>query len=412
MKADALVYLLSLAVLSCSAWPQGDPIHSLPAGPVERATMVAPNVGWAFGKPTVNWGALWWTTDGGERWRNITPPMAVPELIISACFIDTQVGWALLEDVSKGPRSFRFDLASTTSAGAKWEVHRLSIQGPGTENMKWGYITGQINFFDPLHGWMYLDSSNSPRLWMTTDGGRNWQPAGSPGPETGGGRIVCVTPQFAWLRDTFSNWLYVTKDGAKSWSHFTLPLPKELLSRRLTSDSNSHIREGQPLSDWLTQDDVQLYSDPIFQNSEHGFEVVTFASSKSTVPTNAVLFETLDGGVSWRAQSLLGDFQSNMSAPISSTVTDSTWLIARRPFLGLPMLTILHPGEWEGGLSGARDGAGYDSDLQMSFTTPDLGWLVMDGAILATRDGGASWSNVTPDRDRRKFNPGRLSDPQ
>jgi photosystem II stability/assembly factor-like uncharacterized protein len=386
MRFATLACLLSLTIMSGSAWPQGSPIHSLPEGAVEKAAIVAPNIGWAFGQPTTAGSVLWWTTDGGAHWKRITPPMSERELIISVFFLNTQVGWALLEDVSKGPDSFQFDLASTTSAGAKWELHHLSIPGLSTEGMRWGYITGWIDFSDLLHGWMYL-RPELPDLLITSDGGRSWQPAQSSELPTWGESIVRVKPEVAWLTDTVAHWLYVTRDGAKTWQHLSIPAPTQL-------------------SGWLPKDNVQMYTDPVFQDPEHGFEVVTYASSKSGILTNVVLFETHDGGITWQAQGLLGDLRANMSSPISSTVVDSTWLIARRPFLALPMVTILHPGEWDNGL--IHNEAGYDSHLQMSFANPDRGWVLMDGALLATEDDGASWTDVTPDRDERKPKPGRL----
>lgn len=389
MKAASLACLLSLTGLSCAAWSQGAPIHSLPGGPVAKAAIVAPNIGWAFGQPTNAGDVLWWTTDGGAQWREITPPMPVPETIISVSFLERQDGWVLLEDVSKGPSSFQFDLASTTSAGSKWEVHHLSIPGLSTKGMKWGYIKGSIAFVDPLHGWMYL-MADSPNLLITSDGGRSWQPTQSQGLPADSTHLVLVTPEVAWLSDAFHE-LYVTRNGAKTWQIVRLPPPDRLANRFATG---------------ICRDSDTIYADPVFQDSIHGFEVVTYGYSRSCSLSAAVLFETLDGGVTWQTESLFGDLSPNLTSPVSSTVVDSTWLIARRPFAGLPMVTILHPGEWENGL--AVKGVGYDSNLQMSFTSPDRGWVLMDGALLATQDGGACWSDVTPLRDLYKSKPERL----
>lgn len=385
MKFPTLACLLSLVIMSGRAWPQGSPIHSLPEGAVKKAAIVAPNIGWAFGQPTSAGYVLWWTTDGGAHWKEITPPMPKREMIISVFFLNPRVGWTLLEDISKGPESFQFDLASTTSAGAKWELHPLSMPALSTK-MWWAFLSGWINFSDLQHGWMYL-RPELPVLLITSDGGRTWQPAQSSKLPAWAEGIVRVKPEVAWLTNTSANWLYVTRDGAKTWQHLSIPAPTHL-------------------SDWLPKDDVQMYTDPVFQDPEHGFEVVTYASSESGILTNAVLFETHDGGITWQARGLLGDLRANMSHPISSTVADSTWLIARHPFLALPIVTILHPGEWDNGL--IDNAAGYDRRLQMMFANPNRGWVLMDGALLATEDGGASWTDVTPDRDKLEPKPGRL----
>jgi photosystem II stability/assembly factor-like uncharacterized protein len=390
MKASTLACVLLLTVLSRGARSQGAPIHSLPNGAVKEAAMVAPNVGWAFGEPTTAGSVLWWTIDGGAQWREITPPMPVPETIISVAFLDTRAGWALLEDVRKAPDSFQFDLASTTSAGAKWEVHPLIIPGLRSKDMRWGYVDGSIAFVDPLHGWMYL-MADEPNLLITSDGGKTWQPQESQVLPDGSKHLVLVTPEVAWLRDGSLRGLYVTRDGAKTWQSVSLPPPDEF-------------------SKWIAKGSDTIYTDPAFHDSKHGFEVVTYGYSKSGNLSAAVLFETLDGGVSWQARGLLGTLPENLTWPISSTVVDSSWLIARRPATGLPMITILHLGEWENGMV-VRE-AGYGANLPMIFTNPDRGWVLMDGALLATQDGGASWTDVTPDRVLRRFKPAPISNAQ
>lgn len=397
MKVATLVRLLSLTVLSClpcSGWSQGSPIHSLPDGAVEQAAMVAPNVGWAFSFPRPEKGdesnLLWWTTDGGAHWQIITPPMSKSEIVISVSFVNTLDGWALLEDISQEPDAFQFDLASTTSAGAKWEVHHLITPRLRSNDMRSGFADGLVAFVDPLHGWMYL-TADEPNLMITSDGGRSWQPAQSMKMPMDSARLVPVTPLVAWLRDASFHGLYVTRDGAKTWQTVRLPPPDALANRSATG---------------ICKDSDTIYSDPIFQDSNHGFEAVTYGYSKLCGLSAAVLFETLDGGISWQVESLHGDLSPNLSRPVSSTVVDSNWLIARQPFAGLPMVTILHPGEWQNGM--VATGVGYNANLKMSFTNSDRGWVLMNGALLATQDGGASWSNVTPDRDQRTFKPARL----
>jgi photosystem II stability/assembly factor-like uncharacterized protein len=150
------------------------------------------------------------------------------------------------------------------------------------------------------------------------------------------------------------------------------------------------------------------YAAPVFQDAKHGFEVVTYNSPVANTLSTAVLFETLDAGVTWQPQGLLGNLPAHMSSPISSAVVDASWLIAREPTYALPMITALHLGEWEYGI--AEYAAGYRTDLHMSFISPTRGWLLTDGALLSTLDGGASWSDVTP--MPHPSAPGRLTDPQ
>jgi len=419
MRFAAFAFL-SLTIWSCSAWAQGRPIHSLPQGPLVTAKMLAANTGWALTGPQPRGqgyaSLLWWTTDGGDKWQEITPPTKVPEIILSVFFLDTRVGWALLEDSSEGEDSIQFDLASTSSAGASWEVHRLlapelvskvkqsTQKAESTPNTASGYLEGSIAFADPLHGWIYVcpDLPDFKELLITRDGGSTWQPIQPPDSDFGYPHFVLVSPEVVMLSDlgplhatqdgvkTFRT-LYITRDEAKTWQRVSLPA----------------LRPNQ-FSRWIGEGWSRRYEDPVFLGPKHGFEVVTFSKYNPATSSTAVLFETLDGGATWKAQGLLGNLYGNLDWDISSTVIDSSWLIARQALYGLPMVTILRAGEWDNAIPDIA--AGYNSRLQMSFISSTRGWLLAEGALLSTHDGGASWSDVTPMDDT--FKPGRLGDDQ
>jgi photosystem II stability/assembly factor-like uncharacterized protein len=361
--------------------------------------MLSPNEGWALsGQET----KLWWTTDGGGQWRQITPSTQGPEAILSVFFLDTRVGWALLEDNDVGSDSARFSLASTTSAGAKWEIHRLSNpelvskanqatkEVQSIPNRPSAVIKGLVTFADPLHGWIYVcpDIEDLSETLITGDGGKTWQHAHVDELHTDPESIVLVSPEIAWLND--ASRLFTTQDGAKTWRAVSLPVPPK-------------FSRWFPMGDR----DEEFYSSPVFQDPKHGFEVVTYSWFKKERWCNAVLFETFDGGSTWQAVGLLNNLPFR-EHPISSTVVDSTWLIPRAPMYALPMVTVLHPGEWENAIE--FDTYGYQYGFKMSFINSARGWLIMDGALLSTPDGGGSWSDVTPDWPKDK--PARLADTQ
>ena len=54
----------------------------------------------------------------------------------------------------------------------------------------------------------------------------------------------------------------------------------------------------------------------------------------------------------------------------------------------LPMVTVLYPGEWANAIEFDTDG--YRYGFKMSFINSARGWLIMEGALLSTRDGGGS----------------------
>ena len=386
MRGTWVICFLFGAASSCNAWSQGSPIHSPPVANVLEASMLSPSEGWALSGPETK---VWWTTDGGGQWRQITPSTQVPETILSVFFLDTRVGWALLEDKDAGSDSAQFSLASTTSGGAKWEIHRLSIpelvsrvnqstkEVQSIPNRASGVIKGLMTFADPLHGWIYVcpDIEDLSDTLITGDGGKTWQHAHIDELHIDPESIVLVTPEIAWLNDTGR--LFTTQDGAKTWRVVSLPVPTK-------------FSRWFPIADR----DEEFYSSPVFQDPKHGFEVVTYSWFKKLRWRNAVLFETLDGGATWQAAGLLNNLPFR-EQPISSTVVDSTWLIPRAPTYALPMVTVLHLGERANAIE--FDEYGYRSEFKMSFINSARGWLIMDGALLSTRDGGGSWSDVTPD---------------
>lgn len=184
--------------------------------------LLTPDVGWAL-----TGGQLFWTTDGGDAWRDITPapasrshllPGQLPARAISSVFfLDTSTGWLLLAGGDEKTDELWLDLAATADAGATWSTTRVTLPHtePGTLN---GY--GRIDFVDGLHGWMDLDMVSSsafrPALFLETkDGGKTWdRPPASP---QVGGDIRFVTLQDGWLAGGPANGdLYVTHDGSKT----------------------------------------------------------------------------------------------------------------------------------------------------------------------------------------------------
>src|SRR5690349_6109620 len=60
--------------------------------------VIAPGVGWVL-MP----GRLYWTTDGGGQWSDITPKSPCPsEAIVAVFFLDTSNGWVLLSGWDEG----------------------------------------------------------------------------------------------------------------------------------------------------------------------------------------------------------------------------------------------------------------------------------------------------------------------
>lgn len=125
MRRSVLVRLprwLLVALCLCAiASPQ-------PQGTVQSMKLLTPLVGWASTHRRV-----FWTTDAGVHWKDITPKAGSAEVVASVFFLDTSSGWVLLSDNEPAADLPRFVLASTNSAGAGWSTQNVSIPDLNTE---------------------------------------------------------------------------------------------------------------------------------------------------------------------------------------------------------------------------------------------------------------------------------------
>lgn len=80
-------------------------------GQEKTMQLLAPSTGWALGN-----GRLFWTTDNGEHWTDITPERPTGATIGDVFFRDQINGWVLLES-HVGEDMIRLELATTSDGG-------------------------------------------------------------------------------------------------------------------------------------------------------------------------------------------------------------------------------------------------------------------------------------------------------
>jgi photosystem II stability/assembly factor-like uncharacterized protein len=393
-----------------------------PAGAVSKMKLLSAKEGWAVTSgPAVRAlmvQHLWWTTNGGMRWRDITPPIPPGAVISSVFVLDARRGWAVLvhshgENAEESRPSF--DLASTDNAGATWSVQPITIPAP-TSRM---HLVGaaSLAFADRLHGLLGVESVDAAMsalshgygpILETSDGGRNWQ-VDTAGPVTS---MLLVTPKLGWLLGGPDSELGVTRDGGRSWQEVELKPPVETDQMRRQKRSHEEFERDfrQRLEARSRQTGRQLkpppyrpyevpatYDLPTFTDPRHGYVCVSY-------PQLTVLFQTDDGGVTWTPDSVLtGLKESSQGQKIVSTVADGEWITARVPRDGPPELRKLGPG----GHPAAGAAKGWEEwgpsrplgTRALSFVTPKQGWLSdIYGRLLLTTDGGARWTDITPGR--------------
>jgi len=363
--------------------------------------LLAANVGWATNGPQ-----LLWTSSGGAEWEDITPPAATGAVISGIFFLDTSRGWVLFEHGEPDvPGGLQFDLASTDDAGATWTVEPLRM----ADWLSAGSPSGggaSLAFADQSQGWLTLygglsaTSQGYGSVLATSDGGKSWED--TPGtPDSVAGPIVMVTPQFGWLvgGGAGNDNLYVTRDGAKTWQMVELESPVKTDQMREYDRNWEHFQRSfyqalPPAGAKVAGKEPQhrfwdAYGLPTFEDPKHGYVCVTY-------PGVVVLFATADGGVTWKPDRVLSGSQTgSQGAVVVSAVADSTWITGRVQKDAMPQLRKLGPG------ASATDStmpAPEESGLrQMSFATASQGWVVTnESKLLATNDGGATWTDITP----------------
>ena len=124
--------------------------------------------GWAVGDR----GVVWHTADGGQTWQLQSSGVTCP--LHSVFFLDAKRGWAVGGSALPYSRGSQGVVLWTEDGGAAWnQVPRLTLP-----------TMTRVKFFDAEHG--IASGAGSPAtpsgVFVTHDGGRNWQPLPAEGP--------------------------------------------------------------------------------------------------------------------------------------------------------------------------------------------------------------------------------------
>jgi photosystem II stability/assembly factor-like uncharacterized protein len=116
---------------------------------VAAIKMLAPGVGWA-----IKGSGLFWTSNNGAQWTDITPPIPPLGQLASVFFLDSNTGWALI--AKPGDPLPEFELASTNNAGATWSTTPITVPHWDPLRQPPLLASGSITFADSLNGWMVI----------------------------------------------------------------------------------------------------------------------------------------------------------------------------------------------------------------------------------------------------------------
>jgi photosystem II stability/assembly factor-like uncharacterized protein len=338
--------------------------------------------GWAIG----GWGEgsdhVLITADGGQTWRDVTPPEPAPaEGYLAALGHFSEVGsaWVLYHSQNEMRVPNTAVVWRTQDGGQTWQAS-LPLDIQGLDETFW---PSELVFADAQNGWLLVHvgagmSHDYVALFRTQDGGQTWarlvDPYGDSNiqacQKTG---LVFPSAQNGWLTGDCGGvmagaFLFQTSDGGQTWQPVTLPTPAD--APNLFSDSGP-LCSTQSL---------------VFSSPQAGKLIVRcMNTSVDPYVTSFYLYTTSDGGASWVPA-------SSPAGTLAFETGDTGWALGRDLFHttdGGRTWTKVKTVNWDG---------------QFNFVSDTLGWAVARAetdtgtriALVQTTDGGKTWTIIHP----------------
>ena len=336
--------------------------------------MVSATTGWAAGAATDR---ILRTSDGGQHWSDVTPEGA-RRGTWTTFFADADQAW-LASSLQPGSSSgdFTAQIYRTADGGKTWAQ-------AGVVNADWGWPAA-IDFVDQQRGWVFMkqegtlepEGSDLVAFYGTTDGGATWAKLSEAGAGSGQAPVSCSKGEPIFLNAT-TGWLsggctveanrpylYVTRDGARSWheANFSLPAgwPATCLcsvdSLRFSDARNGvfvltiYLPEGASQSVlYRTSDAGQTWRiGPRIPDQVHGLYFVDLVHGWALNEKARTVLSTSDGGAHW---SMVGRLPSPMGPiDLEFKTTATGWLLGMEP-KGRPIFKTVDGGaNWTAQLS-------------------------------------------------------------
>jgi photosystem II stability/assembly factor-like uncharacterized protein len=349
-----------------------------PGAAAQQMKLLTRDTGWVSSGNKI----LYWTSDGGDTWTDITPRVPDGRLVgelRAVFFLDTQQGWAVISyEKHEGTATIQqflrtttvYEIAQTVDSGRTWSHAPLAYP----ELPQWIQDTFAgpkgLYFLDSSHGWLdvgFEGNAHPGKLLATEDGGRMWNWVNSPGLS---GPIRFHSTEDGWLVGGWaSEGLYSTHDGCKTWKEVVLVPPPQVRGESY-----------RPVID----------DPPVFEGSRRGLVAVHYLGPEDT-QSKLVVYSSADGGRVWSPGRVLPESQQGGSLAIA--ITESAIVVptgsspsqagvARVPLAGETTSEVV--------VSDA-------SATALTFADSTSGWLLStDGRLVATEDGGSTWKVITP----------------
>ncbi|MGD0611655.1 MAG: hypothetical protein ABSB41_09075 [Anaerolineales bacterium] len=331
--------------------------------------------GWAIGGLSMVSDHVFTTKDGGQTWRDVTPPEPTPGQGLQwqalGAFIDTSSAWVVYAPSFGSPAPQSVSIWYTHDGGASWQVSQLD-----TSAYQEFFDPSHLVFMDNQHGWMLAHvgvgmNHDYVVIAATSDGGVSWNVLLDPVKD---GSIQSCPKNGMAFADTQTGWLtpdcngvdptphlFQTVDGGSTWTRLDLPAPV-----------------GQP--DLFTNDSCGMHSPAVFSALAAAFDMKCLDNATFKVEQD-YLYRTSDGGKTWQTNSYPGGDLSFFS-----------------PQWGLALNQDLIQVTTDGGQHWTIKSQGITWNGQFSFVDTSLGWAVATNAsavaLVKTVSSNGNWDGT------------------
>ena len=108
---------------------------------------------------------MFWTSDAGQTWSDISPALPSGAAVQDVQFIDSELGWVLFTTLNPEGGAL-FHLAHTTDGGITWTTHTLSLFESG-EIASYAE-KAEMGWFDAQKGWLSIKQASGSNFSLGT----------------------------------------------------------------------------------------------------------------------------------------------------------------------------------------------------------------------------------------------------
>jgi photosystem II stability/assembly factor-like uncharacterized protein len=302
---------------------------------------------------------LYWTGDGGRKWREITPP-GDPTALDGVYFRNPDQGWAGAEEGHEGENEVV--LFATTDGGRTWRRRPVEVDGLGTNASGTAFAPiGRHRVF-ALIGESRNTAYSAGHLFTSDDGGHRWHQLPDP-PHRG--PIAFESPRDGWLAAEGQRpGLYRTHDGGHTWTESHVSPPPGVPAEKAT------------------------FRPPRIDAEGGGLLPVVFDAPRAST---AVIYRTDDRGRSWEP---ISRYRMRLGGAVAAGSHlyhrgDGATIVSD---YGSPAYVLLGPGRQVHSPLSAR---GLPPRARLSFAGARYGFALVHtndlDRLYRSEDGGKSW---------------------